>query len=84
VLYEAGARPAYRDAVDDRIANPSTGEVVRGNGTVKDHSSGLWPSYANVYQPFYYGNNPNGDDDGDGYTNIEELLHQASAMVEGR
>jgi len=27
---------------------------------------------------------PNGDDDGDGYTNLEERLHQLAAEVEGR
>jgi hypothetical protein len=28
--------------------------------------------------------NPNGDDDGDGYTNLEEWLHCMAAQVEGR
>lgn len=84
VLRNAGSRPAYRDAVDDRIANPLTGEVVRGTGSVKDHSAGLWPHYATVYRPFDGGKNPYGDDDRDGYTNIEERLHEAARLVEGR
>ena len=84
VLENAGSRPAYRDAVDDRIANSLSGEVVLGTGSVKDHSSNLWPSYSTVYQPFKAGTYPNGDYDVDGYTNIEELLHKASALVEGR
>jgi hypothetical protein len=28
--------------------------------------------------------NPNSDDDGDGYTNLEEWLHCMAAQVEGR
>jgi hypothetical protein len=28
--------------------------------------------------------NPSGDDDGDGYTNLEEWLHKMAAEVEGR
>jgi len=28
--------------------------------------------------------NPSGDDDGDGYTNLEEWLHGFAAEVEGR
>jgi hypothetical protein len=84
VLANAGSRPAYRDAVDNRIANPSSGEIVRGTGTIRDHSAGLWPTYSTTTLAFNTGANPNGDDDGDGYTNIEELLHQAAARVEGR
>jgi pectate lyase len=84
VLRNAGSRPAFRDAVDDRIANPATGEIVRGAGSVRDHSAGLWPSYATVNFPFITGVSPNSDFDGDGYTNVEELLHKAAARVEGK
>jgi hypothetical protein len=84
VLRNAGSRPACRDAVDDRIANPKTGEIVRGAGSVRDHSAGLWPSYPTVHLPFRTGISPYGDFDGDGYSNVEELLHKAAALVEGR
>jgi pectate lyase len=84
VLRNAGSRPACRDAVDDRIANPEAGEIVRGAGSVRDHSAGLWPSYPTVHLPFMTGISPHGDFDGDGYSNVEELLHKAAARVEGR
>ncbi|MEZ4599311.1 MAG: Ig-like domain-containing protein [Syntrophotaleaceae bacterium] len=88
VLTNAGARPAKRDAVDNRIANPSTGEVVNkkgswvdsvdGNGT---RAPGGWPNYPDAYRAFDEGTNPNGDDNGNGYTNIEEKLYQMAVQV---
>jgi hypothetical protein len=89
VLNNAGARPAKRDAVDNRIANPSTGEVVTGKGNWVDsvngsgkRASGGWPSYPLTYRNFDAGSNPNGDDNGNGYTNIEEILYQMALQVE--
>jgi hypothetical protein len=82
VLSYTGARPAERDDADARIVN----EVVTGNGVRKNHSSGLWPSYPQASRDFdqFIPASPNGDDDGDGYTNIEEVLYAMALQVEGR
>ena len=82
VLAYTGARPAQRDDVDARLVV----EVVNGTGSRKNHSSGLWPSYPQASRDFdqYIPANPNGDDDGDGYTNIEEVLASMARQVEGR
>ena len=89
VLANAGARPAKRDAVDNRLANPSTGEVVTGKGSFVDsvnrsgkRASGGWPKYPLAYRNFNAGSNPNGDANGNGYTNIEEILHQMAVKLE--
>jgi hypothetical protein len=81
VLANAGARPADRDSVDKRLAN----EVKSRSGAIIDSTSevGGWPSLAKNTRTFNV-SNPSGDDDGDGYTNIEEILHQMAAQVEGR
>jgi hypothetical protein len=88
VLTNAGARPAKRDAVDNRIAHPTTGEVVTGTGSWVDsvegggtRAPGGWPSYPDAYKAFDEGNDPHGDDDGNGYTNIEEILYQMAVQV---
>ena len=80
VLGNAGARPADRDAVDARVIS----EVRNRTGTIKDSTSevGGWPTLANNHRAFNAPSNPNGDDDGDGYTNIEEVLHYMAAQVE--
>ncbi|HEU5186841.1 MAG TPA: Ig-like domain-containing protein, partial [Gemmatimonadaceae bacterium] len=82
VLNNAGARPADRDAVDLRLVQ----EVRSGTGRIIDHPSdvGGWPLLAESHRPLVTPANPNGDDDGDGYTNLEEWLHQMAAEVEGR
>ena len=81
VLAHAGARPADRDSVDERIVN----EVQSGTGNIIDNPQqvGGWPNLAENHRTFTVPNNPNGDDDGDGYTNIEEVLQQMAAQVEG-
>ncbi|NCB28122.1 MAG: hypothetical protein EOM62_22130 [Bacteroidia bacterium] len=91
VLTNAGARPGKRDSVDNRIANPTTGEVVTGKGSWVDsvkgsgtRAPGGWPSYPFVYRNFDEGTNPNGDDNGNSYTNIEEILFQMALQVEGK
>jgi len=82
VLANAGARPADRDSVDERIVN----EVKSRTGNIIDNPQevGGWPNLSKNYRSFALPTNPNGDDDGDGYTNIEEVLHQMAAQVEGR
>jgi hypothetical protein len=82
VLANAGCRPADRDAVDNRIVN----EVKSRTGNIIDSQSqvGGWPNLAKNTRTFAVPSNPNGDSDGDGYTNIEEVLQQMAAQVEGR
>src|SRR5687768_14141894 len=82
VLSNAGARPADRDAVDLRIVQ----EVRTNTGRIIDSPSqvGGWPVLAENHRPLTTPANPNGDDDGDGYTNLEEWLHRMAAEVEGR
>ncbi|PLX81996.1 MAG: hypothetical protein C0617_15145, partial [Desulfuromonas sp.] len=82
VTQNAGARPADLDAVDERIMH----EVLTRTGNIIDTPGqvGGWPNLAVVTRTFPTPANPNGDDDGDGYTNLEEVLHQMAAEVEGR
>jgi hypothetical protein len=81
VLANAGSRPASRDTVDARIVN----EVMTGTGSIIDSQDdvGGYPVYAQNYRALTLPTNPNGDDDGDGYTNLEEWLFDFSAQVEG-
>ena len=76
----AGARPADRDAVDNRVVyevQTRTGHIIDSENRV-----GGWPSLAQNHRTFNIPSNPNGDDNGDGYTNIEEVLQQMAAAVE--
>ncbi len=81
VLNQAGARPVDRDAVDARIVN----EVKTGTGDWMDQTevNSAYPNLAVNNRSFSI-SNANGDDDGDGYTNVEELLYQMKLEVEGR
>jgi hypothetical protein len=81
VLNHAGARPADRDSVDNRIVN----DVINGTGRIIDSQKevGGWPSLAKNYRTLSIPANPHVDSDGDGYTNLEEWLHAYSAEVEG-
>jgi hypothetical protein len=81
VLANAGARPADRDAVDARIVT----EVQSGAGRIIDSPNqvGGFPVLAVNPTPLTHPADANGDDDGDGYTNLEEWLHQLAAQVEG-
>ena len=78
VLANAGARPDDRDSVDDRLVN----EVRTGKGSIKTTVPG-WPTLAKNTRVLSLPANPHRDDDGDGYTNLEEWLHQFAAQVEG-
>jgi hypothetical protein len=81
VLAKSGMCPNWRDAVDQRlIAN-----VQNGTGSVISSQSqvGGWPALAVNTRPLTPPANPNGDDDGDGYTNLEEWLHSFYAACGG-
>ena len=43
-----------------------------------------WPALPENRRELTIPENPSGDDDGDGYTNLEEWLHGFAADVEGR
>jgi hypothetical protein len=82
VLANAGARPADRDTVDARIINNvsnRTGDIIASQEDV-----GGWPELAENRRKLTVPENPSGDDDGDGYTNLEEWLHAFARNVEGR
>jgi hypothetical protein len=80
VLANAGARPGDRDPVDVRIVDDvrnDTGRIIDSQDEV-----GGWPDLAENYRALTLPGNPNGDDDGDGYTNLEEWLHTFANEVE--
>ena len=82
VLATAGARPADRDAVDARVVKQvrdRTGQIIQSQGDV-----GGWPELERKRRKLTVPDNPSADDDGDGYTNLEEWLHSFSAEVEGK
>lgn len=90
VLSRAGARPLERDAVDTRIVNAvdaGTGSYVNcvaSDGSMRcQRNGGGWPTPAQNTRALTLPADPNGDADGDGYTNLEEWLHGFAAMVEG-
>ena len=81
VLANAGARPADRDSVDTRVVTSvknRTGRIIDSQQEV-----GGWPALAVNRRVLTLPADPNGDADGDGYTNLEEWLHAAAAAVEG-
>jgi len=77
----AGAYPARRDAIDHRIVS----EVVSGTGHIIDSPSEVdgFPQPMPVERVLALPADPDGDADKDGYTNLEEWLHQQAAEVEG-
>ena len=80
VLANAGARPRDRDAVDARIVT----QVATGSGVIIDRPAdvGGWPVLEERQRPLTLPPDPHGDEDGDGYTNLEEWLHGLAAELE--
>ncbi|MBD3322360.1 MAG: T9SS type A sorting domain-containing protein [Chitinivibrionales bacterium] len=80
VLANAGSRPAETNDIDARIIN----EVQTTTGTIIDHIDqvGGWPEYEPTRHELVIPDNPEGDDDADGYTNCEEWLHTLAAELE--
>ena len=82
LLARAGARPADRDPVDERVVRQV---FARQSGIIKSQDDvGSWPELEENRRKLTIPDNPSGDDDGDGYTNLEEWLHRYAAEVEGR
>lgn len=82
VIANAGARPADRDSVDIRLIN----DVRNGTGSIIDSQDdvGGWPVLGrNTRVLSLLPGKPHSDNDGDGYTNLEEWLHAFAAEVEG-
>ncbi|MEM9933018.1 MAG: malectin domain-containing carbohydrate-binding protein, partial [Bacteroidota bacterium] len=86
VLGSVGSRPARRNYLDKRIID----DYKAGKGKIVDcvkgcsNNAGGDPKLAQNTRRLSIPLNPNGDSDGDGYTNLEEWLHQMAAEVEGR
>jgi hypothetical protein len=82
VLSNAGAWPGFRDAVDMRIVADVRNRT--GRNIASQSEVGGWPDLGTPRRALPLPPNPNGDDDGNGYTNLEEWLHQLAAAAEGR
>jgi len=82
VLANAGARPADRDPVDERIVR----EVRTAKGAIpaSQADAGSWPDLPENRRPLTGPANPNADTNADGYTNLENWLHTHAAQVERR
>ncbi len=82
VVANAGARPADRDAVDTRIFNEIAARSSAVPFVVYPSDVGGWPTLAVNTRALTPPSNPNGDDNGNGYTNLEEWLQSYAAGVE--
>lgn len=82
VLASAGARPLDRDSVDARVF----ADVERGTGRIIDSPAevGGLPEIPPVLRPLTLPTDPDGDANGDGYTNLEEWLHRLAAELDPR
>lgn len=78
----AGARPSDRDDVDLRIVRDLRQRAGRIIDSQRD--VGGWPDHPGSSRALVLPEEPHRDDDGDGYTNLEEWLHRYSEEVEGR
>jgi hypothetical protein len=87
VLAHVGARPLDRSSVDARIID----EVRTATGGFVDcvwpaecsNNAGGWPDLAENTRTLTLPADPSADADEDGYTNLEEWLHDLSAELEG-
>jgi pectate lyase len=78
LMATVGSRPADRDPVDQAILD------TIGKGTGDYITTPTYTTLQENHSAFPLPSNPHGDDNGDGYTNVEEVLHQMAAKVEGR
>jgi hypothetical protein len=81
LLDRVGARPAFRDPVDARVV----GQLRDNTGGVIDSpvEVGGLPDLPERHAELELPEDPSGDLDGDGYTNLEEWLFAYAAAVEG-
>lgn len=75
-----GARPAFRDPVDERVF----AQLAAGTGGVIDSPDEVdgMPDLEATTTELDLPEDPQGDDDGDGYPNLDEWLFAAAAAVE--
>jgi hypothetical protein len=91
VTADSGARPAFHDSVDQRVLDDIAARVMdRGYGTDRGYvdnpaQAGGYPNWTPVTRTpgIVTPTDPNGDSDGDGYTNLEEWLHDLAYQLEG-
>lgn len=86
----AGAWPHDRDAIDTQLVSDfveGTGRIincVEDDGTERcSLNAGGWPDPGTATHVLSLPADPMGDDDADGYTNLEAWLHARAAQVEG-
>ena len=85
VLANAGARPADRDPVDRRVVDQVRNDTKQAGGIIASQADvGGWPKLAENRRELSVPDNPSGDDNSNGYTNLEEWLHGFAAEVERR
>ena len=82
VLANVGPFPARRNPIDARIVYET--RTRTGHGRDDQLDVGGWPEFEENRRELTIPDSPNGDDDGDGYTNLEEWLHGFADAVEGR
>jgi hypothetical protein len=80
VLASAGARPNERDSVDLKQISDYNARIGQFPATMAE--IGGFPVVVPTARAFIVPENANGDDDNDGYTNIEEVLQQMAAALE--
>jgi hypothetical protein len=89
VVARAGKFSGSRDAIDSHLIR----QIERREGTWLERlqpvaSGGVDPwtpvNIGNSHRPFPTLSDPSGDEDGDGYTDLEEVLHEYAAQAEGR
>lgn len=81
VLKNAGAFPAQRDEIDRRIVEQVRTRKARVINS--QEQVGGYPKSEAVRRVLEIPAKPDADDDGDGYTNLEEWLHGFAATAEG-
>ncbi|MEL6194989.1 MAG: malectin, partial [Bacteroidota bacterium] len=86
VLQSVGPRPAKRNYLDKKVIDnykAGKGGIIDCVKGCRNNDGGL-PKLARNQRKLNIPSNPSGDNDGDGYTNLEEWLHQMAAQVEGK
>jgi hypothetical protein len=74
----------YVHCVNSSSSYSGSGYISSNIPNCDRRNAGGWPTYAQNRRALSLPSNPSGDDDGDGYTNLEEWLHKMAAEVEGR